>query len=202
MVDLSRPDNSELDRGRPLLIEAAWYWLGYPIVRSRSIPWSYLKTMTLRLFGARVGKGVYFKPGVRIKFPWYLTIGDYCWIGENVWIDNLAPVTIGSSVCLSQGAYLCTGNHDWSSFNMRLFRKPITVSDGAWIAAKAVVCPGVTVGSGAVLTAGSVASANVPDWEIHTGNPAAFVKNRVIETNTDENSPLSRLDRSCAGRTR
>jgi putative colanic acid biosynthesis acetyltransferase WcaF len=180
MVDLSTPDNAELERGRPLLVEAAWHWFGSPLVRSRMIPWSGVKTRVLRIFGARTGEGVYFKPGVRVKFPWRLSIGDHCWIGEDVWIDNLASVEIGSHVCVSQGAYLCTGNHDWSTRNMRLFRRPITIGDAAWIGAKTVVCPGVTVGVGAVLTAGSVASRDIPAWEIHTGNPAVFVKSRAI----------------------
>jgi putative colanic acid biosynthesis acetyltransferase WcaF len=155
-----------------------WHFVGFPIVRSSWLPLSSAKCALLRLFGARVGKGAYLKPGLKVKFPWYLTIGDHCWIGEDVWIDNLCMVTIGSHVCVSQGAYLCTGNHDWKSPNMKLFRRPIELRDGCWVGARATLCPGTAVGTGAIVTVGSVASGVVPDYEIWTGNPARYVRDR------------------------
>jgi putative colanic acid biosynthesis acetyltransferase WcaF len=180
-VDLSRPDNSEYDKGRSSLVIALWHFLGYPIVRSNLIPISRVKCAVLRLFGAKIGRGVYAKPGLRVKFPWYLTVGDYCWLGEDAWIDNLAPVTIGSNVCVSQAAYLCTGNHDWTVPNMKLFRRPIVLEDGSWVGARATVCPGVTLREGAIAAAGSVVTRDIPAYEIWAGNPAGFVKARVVE---------------------
>ncbi len=180
-VDLSVPDNSELVRGAPVWVEALWFFIGLPLLRSSLIPFPEFRSFLLRLFGAKVGKKVHWKPGLRVKFPWYLEVGDYCWPGEDLWIDNLAPVTIGSHVCLSQGVYLCTGNHDWSLTNMKLFRKPIVCERGSWVGAKAVVCPGVVIGEGAIITAGSVASKSVPPYEIHAGNPAVFVRRRVLK---------------------
>ena len=56
-------------------------------------PISGFKRFLLRLFGAKIGKGVVIKPCVNIKYPWKLRIGNYVWIGENVWIDNLDTVT-------------------------------------------------------------------------------------------------------------
>ncbi len=180
MIDQSTPDSSELVRGRPAVVEAAWYWLGQPLVRGRWLAWSEARQLVLTLFGARIGKQVRLHSGLRVKFPWYLTIGDGCSIGESVWIDNLAPVTLGAGVRISAGVYLCTGNHDWSSTNMKLFCRPISVLEGAVIGAKATVCPGVTVGRGAKLTAGSVASRDIADGETHSGNPAAAV-GRLVE---------------------
>ena len=181
-VDLSRPDNSEYRVGRSRLWWILWYFVGSPVVSSRMLPISGLKTAVLRVFGARIGRGVYLKPGIRVKFPWYLTVGDYCWIGEDVWIDNLAQVTIGSNVCVSQAAYLCTGNHDWTTTNMKLFRRPIVLEDGCWVGARATVCPGVTVGRAAVLAVGSVAAKDIPEGQIWGGNPAVFVREREIRT--------------------
>lgn len=163
-----------------MLVEALWVLLAAPVLASKLITSSALRVALLRLFGAKIGKGVYLKPGLRVKFPWYLSIGDYCWIGEDVWIDNLASVTIDSHVCISQGVYFCTGNHDWSATNMRLFSKPIVVKHGGWICARSVLCPGVSVGTCAILSAGSVASRDIPEFEIHAGNPAVFVRMRVI----------------------
>jgi putative colanic acid biosynthesis acetyltransferase WcaF len=184
-IDLSRPDNAELVRGAPLWVEALWYFVGSPIVRSHLVVSSALRCMILRMFGAKIGKGVYAKPGLRVKFPWYLEVGDYSWLGEDLWIDNLAPVKLEAHCCLSQGAYLCTGNHDWSSTNMRLFRLPITCKRGCWVGAKSVVCPGVVVGAGAIIAAGSVATKNVPEMEIHAGNPARFVRLRKLDCSQD-----------------
>ena len=180
-VDLSSPDSSELVRGQSLFVEALWFFLGAPIVASRVVPWPKLRVALLRWFGAKIGVNVYMKPGVRVKFPWYLSIGDHCWIGEEVWIDNLAPVSIAPHVCVSQGVYLCTGNHDWSQRNMRLFKKPIHLETGSWVGARGVVCPGVTIAEGAILTAGSVATKDIPRFEIHTGNPATFARIRVLK---------------------
>jgi putative colanic acid biosynthesis acetyltransferase WcaF len=180
LIDLSVPDNSELVRGRSVVLEAAWMLASALVMRPSWIPFSGLKCWLLRLFGARIGRGVYIKPGVQIKFPWYLVIGDYSWIGENSWIDNLAEVHIGQHCCISQGVYLCTGNHDWSVRNMRLFRRPITLKRGSWVGARCFVGPGVTVHEYGIATAGAVVVRDIPAFEIHAGNPAQYLKRRVI----------------------
>jgi putative colanic acid biosynthesis acetyltransferase WcaF len=157
-----------------------WYFLNY-FVFDTVIPWPYtLKCFCLRLFGAKVGTGVVIKTKVRIKNPWRLVIGDNCWIGEDVWIDNLADVAIGSNVCLSQGAMLLTGNHDYtiSSFPYRLGK--ITIEDGVWIGAKSVVCPGVVCRAHSILTVNSVASKEMEEMKIYSGNPAQLRGNRII----------------------
>lgn len=179
-IDLSVPDNSELKRGRSWFAELLWHFLGAPLVRAESLPFSWLKVWVLRVFGARIGRDVYIKPRVRVKFPWKLEIGDHCWIGEAVWIDNLEAVKIGSHVCISQEVYLCTGNHDWSSPCMKLYTKPIIVEDGSWICARSVVFAGVTIGHCSVVVGGSVVSKAINPYEIHGGNPAVFVKQRLI----------------------
>ncbi len=181
-IDLSRPDSSELVRGRSRLVEALWIFFGAPVLASRLMLSASVRSSLLRLFGAKIGVNMYMKPGVRVKFPWYLSVGDHCWIGEDVWIDNLAPVTIGSHVCVSQGAYLCTGNHDWSKPNLKLFTRPIQLERGCWVGAKALVGPGVTVKEGAILTAGGVATKDLQAFGIYSGNPAVLIKQRVVRT--------------------
>lgn len=137
-----------------------------------------LKVGILKLFGSKIGKGVIIKPGVNIKYPWLLTIGDYSWIGEDVWIDNLAQVTIGLNCCISQGALLLCGNHNFRSETFDLIIKPITIEDGAWVGAKSVVCPGVTVKEDAVITVGSVAIKSLDAATIYQGNPAVSKRKR------------------------
>jgi len=180
-IDLSIPDNSLLVRGRSRPIEALWIVFAAPLLASRVMISSKVRVWLLRLFGARIGANVYIKPGVRVKFPWYLSIGDHCWIGEDVWIDNLTHVSIASHVCVSQGAYFCTGNHDWSERNMRLFAKPIRLETGSWVGARAVICPGVTIAEGAILSVGGIATKDLAPYGIYSGNPAAFVRTRVIK---------------------
>jgi putative colanic acid biosynthesis acetyltransferase WcaF len=181
-----RLDNYTLDNyspGAPYAQQLLWYFIGSPLVESRLIPISSIKVWILRLCGATIGNGVRIKPGVRIKFPWRLTIGDYTWIGENAWIDNLAPVIIENHVCVSQGVYLCTGNHDWNHPNFRLIPAPIHIQESSWIAAKSVIGPGVTIGKGAVLTLGSVTSKSLQANIIYSGNPAQPIKiRRQLET--------------------
>jgi putative colanic acid biosynthesis acetyltransferase WcaF len=132
------------------------------------------------LFGAKIGTGCRIRPGVQIKYPWKLTIGDHVWLGEHCWIDNLAEVTRGSHVCISQDAFLCTGNHNYHSSGFELMMKPILIEDGVWIGAKSIVSPGVICSSHSMLTAGSVATKNMEANGIYQGNPAVLVKQRSI----------------------
>jgi len=179
-VDLSSFDNSWYSPGRPKWMQALWFFAGLSMLRASSIPSSRFRRWLLRLFGARIGDGVILKPGVRVKYPWLLEIGSHTWIGEDCWIDNLAPVRIGSNVCVSQGAYLCTGNHNWSDPSFGLIVRPILIQDGAWVGAKAVLCPGVEVDEGAVAAAGSVVTGHLSPYSIYAGNPAVLVKARTI----------------------
>lgn len=172
--------------GAPYWKQLLWYFLGDPIVRSRWLPFSALKVSVLRLFGSKIGKGVRIKPGVSVKFPWRLTVGDYVWIGENAWIDNLAEITLESHVCLSQDVYLCTGNHDWSDLNFKLIPAEIYIEQGSWIAARAVVGPGVRIGQGSILSLGSVTGRSLEPMTIYAGNPAQPIKKRTINYNSNE----------------
>ena len=180
-VRLGNYENSWFKPGRSILTRLAWFLAGSPIVRSSWIPSSGIRVSLLRLFGAQIGQGVVIKPGVRIKFPWNLAIGSDSWIGEDAWIDNLTQVRIGSNVCVSQAAYFCTGNHDWTDPAFGLIVRPIELHDGAWAGSHCVLAPGITLGECAVAAAGSVVMRDIPPYEIHIGNPATFVKKRVIK---------------------
>lgn len=174
-------DNSWYKTGGGPLRKLLWYFLNQWVMNAGSIPFSGLRVGLLRLFGARVGKGVVIKPSVNIKYPWRLSIGDHCWIGEEVWIDNLAQVTIGDHVCISQGAMLLCGNHNYRKPTFDLMVKEIILENGAWVGAKSVVTPGVKMQEHAVLTAGSVAVSELQAWTIYQGNPALAVRKRVSD---------------------
>lgn len=144
-------------------------------------PSSSLKRILLKIFGAQVGDGVVIKPGVNIKYPWKLSIGNHTWIGEKVWIDNLDEVTIGNHCCLSQGAMLLCGNHNFKSKAFDLMIGSIVLEDGTWIGARATLTPNTICKSHAVLTVQSVASGTLEAYTIYKGNPAKKIKVRVIE---------------------
>ena len=117
-VSLFSFNSNGYNKGASPFRQILWYIVNALIVRSALNPFIGIKILILRMFGAQIGKGVIIKNEVRIKAPWNLKIGDYCWIGENVWIDNLDKVFIGNDVCISQGAMLLTGNHDYTLSDM------------------------------------------------------------------------------------
>jgi putative colanic acid biosynthesis acetyltransferase WcaF len=139
------------------------------------------KVFLLRLFGAKIGKGTVIKTRVVIKFPWFLEIGDHVWLGESAWIENQAKVKIGDNCCLSQGAMLLTGNHNFKKTTFDLMISEIILEEGVWIGAHAIVCPGVTCKSHSVLSVKSVASETLEPYSVYKGNPAVKIRDREIK---------------------
>ncbi len=182
-VRLDRFDGSKgLDRGRSRLVESVWYLCKRAFFLS-ALPWPKgFKRFLLRLFGAKVGIGVVIKPRVNIHFPWKLALGDHCWIGEECFILNFEPVTIGAHACLSQRAMLCGGNHDFRARDFAYRNGPITVERGAWVGAQAFVAPGVTIHEYAVATAGSVVLTDLPPNQVCAGNPCRPARPRFRDT--------------------
>ncbi|MCQ2229256.1 MAG: WcaF family extracellular polysaccharide biosynthesis acetyltransferase [Bacteroidales bacterium] len=180
-VKLNTFSTGNYEKGASLVKRTLWYFVNALFVRASWNPFAAPKIFLLKLFGAKIGARMVIKNNVIVKSPWNLVAGDDVWIGEGVWIDNLDRVAIGNDVCLSQGAMLLTGNHDYKSSSFDYRNAPITIEDGAWIGAKSVVCPGVTVMSHAILTVGSVATKNMEAWGIYQGNPAVKIRERVIE---------------------
>lgn len=172
---------SPLVVGASRLKQVCWYLVNVIFFINPLNPFISLKLFWLRLFGAKVGKGVVIKPSVNIKFPWKLTIGNYVWIGEKVWIDNLGAVVLQDNVCLSQGALLLCGNHNYKSVSFDLMVGTISLEEGVWIGAGAVVTGGVTCRSHSVLTTHSVASRDLEAYGIYQGNPAIKIRERIIQ---------------------
>ena len=181
--DAARYDNSSYSPGRGLVTRCLWYFVSLLVFESGWVPFYAPKSWLLRLFGARLGRHCCIKPHVRIKYPWRLTAGDYCSIGQEAWIDNLEDVHLGNSVCISQRAYLCTGSHDYRSRTFDLLVRPIQVGDGAWLGACCVVLGGVQIGANAIVAAGSIVTKDVPRAAIVGGNPAKAIGQRLYPVN-------------------
>lgn len=179
-TDLSKFDNRWYSSRIPKLRLVLWVIVASLFFHNSLSVFGSLKKFLLRLFGAKIGKGVVIKQSVRIKYPWLLEIGDHVWIGECCWIENHARVRIGNNACLSQGAMLLCGNHNFKKTTFDLEVGEITLEDGVWIGARALVCPGVTCKSHAVLSVESVASKDLDAYTIYRGNPAVKIRDRVI----------------------
>ena len=170
--------SKNLDRGAGKFKETCWYlckWFFF--LTALPFP-SKFKCFLLRLFGAGVGIGVVIKPRVNIHLPWKLIIGNYTWIGEEVFILSLDKVTIGNNVCISQRAFLCAGNHDFMDPSFSYRNGPIVLEDGVWVGACVFVAPNVIIGTDTVVTAGAIVTGNLGANGIYRGNPAIYVKPR------------------------
>jgi putative colanic acid biosynthesis acetyltransferase WcaF len=179
-TDLSSYSNTNFHHGRSVIIRLTWMLVSRLFFQT-NLPYpSSLKKALLRLFGAKVGKGVVIKQNLNLKHPWRLEVGDYTWIGEHVWIDNLVLVKIGSNCCISQGAFLLTGNHNYKSVKFDLMTSEINIENGVWIGAKSIVGPGVTCSSHSILVVGSATFNNMNAYSIYQGNPAQFKRTRKI----------------------
>jgi len=176
-TDLSAYTNNTYNPGSKLKI-GLWYVVNVLFCLNYFVPFSSVRVVILRSFGARIGKGVTIKPNVNIKYPWFLEIGNHVWIGENVWIDNLDDVIIESNVCISQGALLLCGNHNFKKPGFDLITGKIILKEGSWIGAKCVVGPNVIVDENAILQVGSVATKNLEANGIYRGNPAIKIGER------------------------
>lgn len=160
-----------------LLWIVAWgclaQWMPYFICRR----W---RVWLLRAFGMKDKGHVGFYPSSRIWAPWNLELGSFVAIDEDVNLYSVDKITIGTKVAISREAFICTASHDITKPNRPLVTAPITICDGVWIGARAIVLPGVTIGEGAVVAAGAVVTKDVEPWSVVGGNPAKFIKRREL----------------------
>lgn len=134
----------------------------------------------LRLFGARVGKGVRVYPGVKIWAPWNLVLDSNCGVADGVTLYSQALIHIGHRSVLSQGVHVCTGTHDYGRNDFPLVAKAIDIGSDVWIAADAFLHPGVSIGTGSVVGARSVVVKDVQPWMVCAGHPCVALKPRTI----------------------
>lgn len=138
------------------------------------------KRFLLRLFGAKIASTAAVYSSAKVYYPANLEMGEYACIASDVDCYNVAPIRLGKFSTVSQGAFLCTASHNITSPNHELITSPITIGDQAWVGAGAFVGMGVTVNNGAVVGARSAVFKDVEPWTVVGGNPAKFIKNRML----------------------
>ena len=138
------------------------------------------RALLLRMFGAKIGKSCRLTGSMEVWIPSRLRMGSFVWIDRNVYLYDVDRITIGDNAIISDGAYICTASHDITQGNFPLTTEPVTIGAGAWIAAHAKILPGITIGEGAVVGAGAVVTRDVEPWTVVAGNPARFIKKRVV----------------------
>lgn len=160
---------SNWSRGKNFFSEIIWQICFKSLICS-PFPGTNWRKLILIVFGAKIGTGVRLSPGLKVKLPWRLSIGDYSWIGEDAWIDNIDFVIIGNNVCISQGVYFCTGNHDFKNENFNLICEAIYVDSESWVGAKSIIGPGNKIGKGSVIKMGSIISRDIPPQSLISNN--------------------------------
>lgn len=179
-IDLSRYHNALSWRHQTIRLVWGLVWGVFvrPLPRSIGSGW---KRFLLRLFGARIDPTAVVYSSARVYYPANLTMDAYSCLASDVDCYNVAAVHIGANTTVSQGTYLCTASHDITNPLNPLITAPIIIEDQAWIAAKAIIGMGITIGQGAVVGAGACVFKDVEPWTVVGGNPAKFIKKRIIK---------------------
>lgn len=155
-----------------------WTFCARWLPRSMGTRW---KSFLLQCFGASIHPTAVVYSSVKIYYPANLIMDEYACLASDVNCYNVGLVRIGKYATVSQGCFLCTASHDISSPDHELITDSIIIEDEAWIGAKAYIGMGVRVGHGAVVGATSSVYKDVEDWSVVGGNPAKFIKKRIIK---------------------
>jgi len=166
-------------RGKSGLVVQLWWMTDFFFFRlSPQVMYGWRRFL-LRIFGAKIGKGVIIRPNVTITYPWKVSIGDYSWIGDNAELYSLGEIEIGNNVVISQKSYLCAASHDYDKEDFPIWSKKITIEDECWLATDVYIAPGVTIGKGTVVGARSSVFKDLPSGKICVGSPAVVIKSRL-----------------------
>jgi acetyltransferase-like isoleucine patch superfamily enzyme len=141
--------------------------------------------LLIRVARVDVGTGCAIQRDVKLTGRGGVTIGTRCNINSGVVLDGRGGLTIGSLVNISGGALLLTADHDPRSATFAGRSRSVDLGNRAWIASRAIVLPGTTVGDGAIVAAGAVVHGHVEPWTIVAGNPATVIGTRPPDAQQD-----------------
>ena len=124
--------------------------------------------------------------GCYFRYPRKISIGDHVWINRNCrfYASHYIPdamIILGSHIAIGPEVTFFSAGHDHCVLDLPDTAQSIRVGDYAWIGGRSIILPGVVIGEGAIVGAGSVVTKSVEPYTIVGGNPAVFIKRRVIK---------------------
>jgi putative colanic acid biosynthesis acetyltransferase WcaF len=179
-------------RGRSAIIVQLWWLVEATLFRASPQIFYGWRRFLLRLFGAKIGRGVLIRPSASITYPWKIAIGDSTWIGDHTVLYSLGPIDIGANVVISQNSYICAAQHDPESIGFDMVAKLISIGSECWLASDVFVAPGVSIGEGAVVGVRSSVFHDLPGGMIYFGTPARPVRRRRRSKKRKTGKPLAR----------
>jgi putative colanic acid biosynthesis acetyltransferase WcaF len=177
--DIRRPPSPPGFPGRSRVFIQFWYVVNATLFRLSPHPLYIWRRWLLRLFGAKIGKGVKLRPSAQVTYPWNVELGDHAYIGDEVVLYSLGKIRIGTFTSVSYRAFLCTGTHDYKDPRYPLVIKPVVIEDEVWLGASCFIGPGVSIGTGAVVGACSAVFKDIPSLDVQVGVPARSIGNRL-----------------------
>lgn len=180
VIDLSKAPGSRESWDRPVWVVLLWAICEVLLVTNSLQLSSGVRVRVLRRFGADIGDGVILRPGLKVRFPWKLSIGDRSWIGERVWLHNQDQLTIGADVVVSQDSFVTTGTHAFRT-DMALKTRPIVIEDGVWVTSRCMVLGGSHIGRSALILPTTVVKGEVPANAIYGSGDASVLGERFSD---------------------
>lgn len=146
------------------------------LIRFSPRPFHGWRAFIYRLWGAKLGRGCHIYPDARVWAPWNLECAEGACIGDRADVYNVALISLGAYAVISQDTFICSASHDFRDPNFPLTTNPIRIGSRAWVAARAIVLPGIEIGEGCVIGAGSVVTKSMPPWAVCAGNPCRVLR--------------------------
>jgi putative colanic acid biosynthesis acetyltransferase WcaF len=164
---------------RHRLVRAVWSFVWLTLASWTPPPLHRWRIFLLRVFGAKVPYSAFLYGSARIWYPPHLTMHERATLGPGVNCYCMGKIEVGAYAIVSQGAYLCSGTHNFHTPAFQIYAKPINIGADAWVCAEAFVGPGVKLGHGAVLGARAVTFEDLEPWSVYIGNPAKRKSSRT-----------------------
>lgn len=133
----------------------------------------------VRAWGADIHRSATLYHGFQVRSARRLTIGARTSVGDGAILDARGGLTIGSDVNLSTQVHIWTAQHAWDSPDFAYVSAPVHIGDHAWLSTRVTVLPGVSIGEGAVVAAGSVVTKDLPPYGLYGGVPARKLRQRA-----------------------
>ena len=163
------------------IYRAVWRIFGVPFFRCSPVIFFSFRRVILSIFGAKLTSTSYVYPDVEIWSPANLQMGRNSVLAPKCYVYNVHPIILGDNVTVSQFSKLITASHDYGSLDLPLVAARIELREFSWVTANVTIGPGVVIGEGAVVLTGSVVVKDLMDWRVYGGNPARFIKMRIIK---------------------